>query len=226
MPKCFDPRFEILPPAQREIWSSLSPAADLGFVLYGGTAIALQLGHRQSVDFDFFCFDPLDKGELRTALPFVADAEIEQDEPDTLVVVARMPSGPVRLSFFGGIGFGRVDEPLQSRDGVVLVAALNDVMATKLKATLDRAEAKDYVDLAAMLASGVLLSRALSTFRAMFRGEPATALVSIGYFEDGDLPSLPTRERTILLNARDAVRDLPTITLSPGSLAVERGPCS
>lgn len=44
---------EILPRAQRELWDQLSTLPD-AFVLYGGTAIALQLGHRQSVDFDFF----------------------------------------------------------------------------------------------------------------------------------------------------------------------------
>src|SRR6185295_15501668 len=54
MPQRFDARLDILPAAQREIWPNLSPAPGLSFVLYGGTAIALFLGHRQSVDFDFF----------------------------------------------------------------------------------------------------------------------------------------------------------------------------
>jgi hypothetical protein len=43
-----------LPIAQQHLWQELRPARDLGFVLYGGTAIALRLGHRPSVDFDFF----------------------------------------------------------------------------------------------------------------------------------------------------------------------------
>jgi hypothetical protein len=52
---------EILPPAQRLVWPDLAAAHRLGFVLYGGTAIALRLGHRSSVDFDFFTADPLKK---------------------------------------------------------------------------------------------------------------------------------------------------------------------
>jgi len=44
----------ILPLAQQRLWPELRKAADLGFVLYGGTAIALRLGHKISVDFDFF----------------------------------------------------------------------------------------------------------------------------------------------------------------------------
>lgn len=54
MTRVFTPRMEILPPAQQRLWPELQPAAELGFALYGGTAIALRLGHRASVDFDFF----------------------------------------------------------------------------------------------------------------------------------------------------------------------------
>jgi hypothetical protein len=54
MPQCLEPKLDVLPAAQQEIWTSLAAAPDLNFVLYGGTAIALQLGHRESLDFDFF----------------------------------------------------------------------------------------------------------------------------------------------------------------------------
>ena len=64
MIKSFTPKMEILYPPQQRLWPELSPAADLGFVLYGGTAIALQLGHRSSVDFDFFTEIPLNRKEL------------------------------------------------------------------------------------------------------------------------------------------------------------------
>ena len=95
MPKCFDPRFDILPDAQKHIWAALSAAPRLSFVLYGGTAIALHLGHRQSVDFDFFRADPLDKQEIRAAFAFLDNASTLQDTPDTLIALAQMPSGPV-----------------------------------------------------------------------------------------------------------------------------------
>jgi hypothetical protein len=80
----------------------------LSFVLYGGTAVALHLGHRESLDFDFFRYEPLDKDQVRDAFGFVRGAAILQDSPDTLVVLAAMPSGLVKVSFFGGIGFGCV----------------------------------------------------------------------------------------------------------------------
>jgi len=50
----FVPHMEIFLPSQQAVWSSLAPVRKAGFVLYGGTAIALRLGHRQSIDFDFF----------------------------------------------------------------------------------------------------------------------------------------------------------------------------
>jgi hypothetical protein len=54
MSKRLDPKFEVLPAAQQQIWNVLAAAPRLGFVLYGGTAIALHLGHRRSIDFEFF----------------------------------------------------------------------------------------------------------------------------------------------------------------------------
>ncbi|MSU47870.1 MAG: hypothetical protein EXS37_02040 [Opitutus sp.] len=49
----FQPKLDPLPPAQRAIWPLLVEIPR-HFVLYGGTAVALRLGHRISVDFDFF----------------------------------------------------------------------------------------------------------------------------------------------------------------------------
>jgi hypothetical protein len=47
----FHPRLDILPPPQRTLWPELDPTPD-HFTLYGGTALVLRLGHRQSVDFE------------------------------------------------------------------------------------------------------------------------------------------------------------------------------
>ena len=110
--------------------------------------IALHLGHRQSVDFDFFRDGPLDKGELRKAFAFIDDATVLQDTPDTLAVLATMPSGPVKILVLRRDRIRARQRALQTRDGTLLVASLDDLMATKLKATLDRAEARDYRDIA------------------------------------------------------------------------------
>jgi hypothetical protein len=222
MPRCLEPRLDILPVAQKEIWASLATVPQLNFVLYGGTAIALHLGHRESLDFDFFRSEPLDKDEIRTKFRFVRGAAVLQDAPNTLVVLAKVPAGSVKVSFFGGIGFGRINDPIPTCDGTLLVASLDDLMATKLKATLDRAEAKDYRDVAAMISAGVSLPKGLSAFRKMFDGEPAQVLRAIGYFGDGDLNTVSAADRDILRNRRDRIGDLPEVVVTPGSLAAHR----
>lgn len=219
MPPCLDAKTEILPQAQKEIWPQLAPAPSLSFVLYGGTAIALHLRHRRSLDFDFFNSAPLDKTRIGRSFAFMGDARTIQEDSDTLVVMATMPSGPVKVSFFGNLGIGRINDPVRTCDSTLLVASLDDLMATKLKAILDRAEAKDYRDIAAMLDAGVSLERSLGAFSKMFGKDPALPLRALGYFKDGDLPSLSKKEQNLLQAARDRVADIPDVSLNQGSLA-------
>jgi Nucleotidyl transferase AbiEii toxin, Type IV TA system len=124
MSRSLDARIDILPAAQQEIWPSLAAAPRLSFVLYGGTAVALHLGHRTSVDFDFFSSAPFDKSAIEASFAFMPKARTIQEDRSTLAVSAMMPSGSVRVSFFGGMTIGRINAPLQTSDGVLLVASL------------------------------------------------------------------------------------------------------
>jgi hypothetical protein len=226
MPQCFDPKTEILPKPQQEIWPLLAPAPGLSFVLYGGTAVALYLGHRRSVDFDFFRSEPLDKKELEASFEFMRDAQTIQEDENTLVVIAQMPSGPVKVSFFGDLSIGRINEPLQTKDSTLLVASLEDLLAMKLKAIMDRAEAKDYRDISAILSAGVSLEKALAAFAKIYRKDPGLPLRAMGFFKDGDLPSLPKADQDVLRKARDLVTEIPEVTLTYGSLAIELRDCA
>lgn len=219
MPPIIEPKLEILPAAQRQLWPALQPLRDLGYVLYGGTAVALQTGHRQSEDFDFFRYQPLDAAELRSALPELNGATVLQEAPNTLAALVATPSGTVKLSFYGQIRIGRIDPPSVTLDEVCLIASINDLLATKLKAILDRAEAKDYVDIAEMLRSGLSLPAALAAFRAMYGGEPATVLRAIAFFEDGDVNRISDADKLLLREARDAVRELPDVQVASPYLA-------
>ena len=212
------PKFLKLPPAQRRLWPRLRPAAALGFVLYGGTAVSLHLGHRRSVDFDFFHDQPLHPAAVRDRFGFLAKAQTLQQTKDTLVLRA---SG-VKLSFFGGMRFGRVADPLLTRDGVAQVASLDDLMAHKLKVILQRAEKKDYEDIAAMLYAGVSLARGLAAARLFFGSafQPAESLKALTYFKDGDLPRLAKADQRALITAAAAVGDLPRVALRAKTLAI------
>src|SRR5690554_142587 len=218
MTRTFTPCMDILPAGQRALWSELHRAPHLGFTLYGGTAIALRLGHRDSVDFDFFSENELDRTAINTAFPFIAQSITLQDQDNTWVILApygRSQREHIKLSFFGQITLGRVGEPDFTDDGVLKVASFDDLMATKLKVVLQRAEAKDYRDVAAMVNAGVSLSRGLASARLMFgpNFQPSESLKALVYFEDGDLKTLTAAERATLVDAVKAVRELPVVTL-------------
>ncbi len=208
----FAPHLEVLPSAQRELWPELR-AVPTRYVLYGGTALALRLGHRASADFDFFAHDALDHRELE-ALPFFRGATTLQETPDARTVIA---SG-VKLSFFGGIRFGRVGEP--DIEGGVRVASLLDLAGTKLKALLQRVEAKDYLDIAALLAHGVSLPEILGATAALFGSafNPITARKALCYFEGGDLAGLDAAIRRQLETAASADVQPADIRLSASTL--------
>ena len=132
--------------------------------------------------------------------------------------------GHVKMSFFGTITFGRVGEPDFSDDGVLQVASFDDLMATKVKVMLQRAEAKDYRDVAAMLLANVSLARGLASARLLFgpNFQPSESLKALSYFDDGDLKTLTANEKATLVkavNAVNAVRNLPDVLLRSSSLA-------
>jgi hypothetical protein len=224
MMRIFQPRLETLPAGQQQVWTRLRPAALLGFALYGGTAIALRLGHRTSVDFDFFSDRPLDREAMRDAFPFLARGTVVQDREDSLTVLVACNDSQheqVKVSFFGEIDFGRVGEPDLTEDGVLQVASLDDLMATKLKVIL-RVEAKDYRDVAAMLNAGVSLSRGLAAARAMYGPsfQPFESAKALVYFQGGDLHTLTDRERSDIVEAVSAVRDLPQVAVLSRQLTI------
>lgn len=219
------PHLEVLPKPQRELWPKLAAIHGCGFVLYGGTAVALRCGHRSSVDFDFFSSSELDKARLRAIMPVLAQGQTVQDTPRTLTMLVPSAESHVKVSFFGGLRLGRVDDPQMTDDRVCEVASPADLLAMKLKVLFDRVEAKDYQDIIALLAAGETLEQGLGAGRALFGEEfqSAEVLKFLTDFQGGDLSELSTQDREFL---RERVRltqriELPTIrshtlSLEPG----------
>lgn len=217
---------EVLPPVQQWIWPMLQPAASFGLVLYGGTAVGLRLGHRKSVDFDFFTERSLDRKGMKAAFPFLAAATILQEQPEVLTVQVAGESDQdeyVKVSFFGAVSMGRVGEPEMTEDEVLQVASLDDLLATKVKVILQRIEAKDYQDIAALVRANVSLAKGLASAGVMYGHDfqPSEALKAMVYFEGGDLQSLSPSDRETLIKAVSAVRDLPPVTIGSRSLIIE-----
>jgi hypothetical protein len=197
----FEPKLDILPDAQRALWAELA-AIPSEFVLCGGTAIALQLGHRQSVDFDFFSSRAFDPAQLYSTVPLLGGSTVLQQAANTLTCRVER-NDPVIVSFFGVPTLRRVAAPLLAQDNRLRVASLLDLAGMKAAVVQQRAEAKDYIDLHAMLQAGIALPSALAAARVIYgeRFNPQLTLKSLSFFGDGDLPSLPTSVRERIIGA-------------------------
>ena len=209
----FSPKLNILPASQRALWNELN-ATPKHFVLYGGTALALRLGHRVSEDFDFFTNVTFEPQDLLERIPYLRDGKVTLLSENTLTVVVDR-DGPVSVSFFGGLGLARVSSPDTADDNGVQVASLLDVAGCKMAVVQRRAEAKDYLDIAALLESGITLPKALAAAKAIYgdQFEPTTTLRALSYFADGDLPKLPASMQNALRTAAIGVKldELPVL---------------
>lgn len=189
----------ILPKNQLALYPHLKAITELGFVLFGGTAIALQLGHRHSVDFDFFThIDIANLHGILLNLDNITAKTILQQTDNTLVFKT---NNGVKLSFFGTLDFVKLANIIQSDDEVLKLADLEALLITKLKATCDRAEYKDYKDIIAILKTGqVSLESGLLGVSGYFGDKfPLINIIKgLNYFEDGDLYELSKDDKFYL----------------------------
>jgi hypothetical protein len=202
MTSMFDPRLDILPAAQRRLWDELG-ATPSEFILYGGTALALRLGHRKSLDFDFFSGRPLDPGVLLDKVPYLKNARIVQTEANTLSVTVQR-RGAVKVSFFGVPRLQRVGEIGKAPVTGLQVASLLDLAGTKAAVVQRRAEAKDYIDIAAILSEGSIdLRLALASAQAIYGAQfdPQNTLKALVFFGEGNLKRLSQAVKKQLVDA-------------------------
>lgn len=206
----FTPILDHLTPPQRRLWEEL-PALPEGFVLYGGTALSLHLGHRQSADFDFFGSARFEPQGLIDELPLLQGAEVVQRSPSSVSLLLDR-DGPVRLSLFGVPRLGRVEDALLAAPVPVRVASLSDLAGTKAAVVQQRAEARDYLDLDALIRHGVGLDVALAAAQVLYGASfnPQVTLKALSYYDDGNLRHLDVAVRRRLLRAVRAV-DLDTL---------------
>lgn len=219
----FTPRIDILPAPQRRLWDELADVPP-EFILYGGTAIALHLGHRESVDFDFLGNQPLDPAQLMPALPFLAGATVTQREPNAFSCTVDR-GGVIKLSFFGVPALPRLLPPLIAPDIGLRVAALLDLAGTKVSVVQMRAEAKDYIDIDALLTDGRIdLPTALAAGQALYGTafNPQNALKALSYFDDGNVRRLPKSFKDRLAKAaREVDLDRLPVIAAAGRAAID-----
>ncbi len=174
----------MLPPPQRSLWPELAGTPEM-FTLYRGTALTLRLGHRTSIDFDFFSNVPFDPEHLASMVPYLKDAERVQMARNTLTCRVDR-GGAVLVSFFGDLDLGQVAEREAVEGMTMYVASLLDLAGTKMAVVQKRAEVKDYLDVDALLQRGVDLLTALSAGRIVYgrRFNPVITLKALSFFDD------------------------------------------
>jgi hypothetical protein len=210
----------VLPQAQLNIWPKLN-RIDPCFTLYGGTAIALQLGHRISIDFDFFSNRSFQSDEILSHLSstFLVK-EVFQTGSNLLTCSIESNDMPVLFSFFGNLGIGSLQKPLLQDSNNLKIASLEDLFVMKLKAILGRVEEKDFIDIAALLRSKLSLEKALSGFEVIFpsQASPSILLRTLSYLEDERLKNLSSQD---IKRIQDAVniKDIPEVKLYQSSIS-------
>ncbi len=158
-----------------------------GWILAGGTGLALQLGHRTSESFGFFRTDAFDVRALHEPLSRLGAYETLQDAEHTLTVLIRN----TKLSFF------RVREPFlfpPSPHRFFAVADRRDIALMKLAAVAGRGSRKDFVDLYLLLQEPPGLAEVFALLRR--KHDPRRlnlyhVLRSLTYFEDAEAEPMP-----------------------------------
>lgn len=114
------------------------------FYLAGGTALALQIGHRDSVDFDFFKQGDIDTKKLFNKIKEVFQGhkilKIQEEKNILTVLIDKN----IKLSFFS-YEYDMLKEKKNEEN--LFLASIEDIACMKLSAILSRASNKDYIDL-------------------------------------------------------------------------------
>jgi len=159
-----------------------------GWVLAGGTGLALQLGHRYSEDLDFFSPEPFKTSPLIDRLSDVGPLSIQSRASETLHVVLQ----GLRVSFLG------MQAPLMCPSTPYRGLALadpRDIAVMKLVAIGGRGSRKDFVDLYFFLQAGGSLEATLALTRRRFARVDYNEyhlLKSLVYFDDAEAEPMPT----------------------------------
>jgi hypothetical protein len=136
--------WDILDPNRQAILPSLRTFKDRGFYLAGGTGLALQIGHRDSIDFDFFIDTSFETDRLVEDLPALFPEHTVVLTAHEAGTVSCLIDGAIRLSFFEYRY--PILKPLTATEHLS-IASIEDIACMKLSAITGRSLEKDYVDL-------------------------------------------------------------------------------
>lgn len=153
--------------------------------LVGGTALALQYGHRQSVDLDVFGSMPQDAEEMEDRLSLIGELHIIKSSDRIRIYLL----DKIKVDFVDYSRYPWIDNPVV--DGSVRLASPKDIAAMKVNAAEGRGTKKDFIDIYFLL-QHYSLSDILDFYSQKYpEYSKFRALMSLTYFEDAEGQLMP-----------------------------------
>lgn len=153
--------------------------------LVGGTALALQYGHRKSLDLDFFSSTTLDQESIITELRQLGEINIQNRTKNIMQVVLN----GVLLDFVDYSCYEWIDSAV-IEDGITLASPV-DIAAMKINAVIGRGTRKDFVDLYFLL-QHFTLEEIMSFYHKKYPDySEYQATLSLTYFVDAENQEMP-----------------------------------
>ena len=177
--------YETISPSTLELLKSIQSIAFLqDTCLVGGTALALQLGHRKSIDLDIFGSITASSSEIRQTLSAKHSVQVLKESANINIYLV----DGVKVDFVN-YSYGLV-EPVVVQDNLRL-ASIEDIAAMKIAAIIGRGTKKDFIDLFFLLRR-YSLKELLGFYSAKYPdGTLFIALKSLTYFEDAESDPMP-----------------------------------
>ena len=178
---------DVLPENQLQLFELLSNQSFInGFYLAGGTGLALHIGHRQSIDFDFFIPADFDTYLIINKLVSIGNYQRDNEEKNTI----NGSLDGIKISFFG-YQYKTIDD--FSYYNNIRLAGLKDIAAMKMEAIAGRGSKKDFVDIYFLLQQYTLDE--IFEFHTIKYGKGLSNryhhLKSLVYFKDADSEAMP-----------------------------------
>ena len=181
---------EVLPDQQADVLSKIGGlSSGKGFYLAGGTAVALHLGHRRSIDLDWF----IDK-ELPMATQFASEiaelaSNVELGKTERSAIYINVSGVRTCYLRYKYQMIGPLEPAAEFRCNL---AGLADLAAMKLAALAQRGLKRDFIDIYAIAQAGMPLGEMISNYRRKFKVEDdIPVLRALTYFEDAELDEMP-----------------------------------
>lgn len=160
------------------------------FLLVGGTGLALQIGHRHSIDLDLFGKSELDEYEFTAFLNNLGRVQVLKKSKNILIYSVN----GIKVDFVN-YSYPWLKTPLVSEN--IRIASREDIGAMKLNAISGRGSKKEFIDLYFLLQE-YSLRDLIKFFKDKYHdGSEFLVLKSLTYFEDADQDEMPKMSKTI-----------------------------